>query len=252
MSRMPAATVSVLKLIVDDVVNDMDLRSAFLPTFTMSGRPDGDGDGDDNEEDDSEDDSGEDDDSNDDDDASGAKSKSQKDVKDPEKKRLHEEAGKHRNAAKVAAKERDALAVKLKEYEDKDKSEVEKLQGDLKSAQDDNKALRETTKTQGVRLAFFESGAASQFKNAGTALRLLDLDGIEPDDEGVVDADEIKKRAKALGEKEPYLLKDGDEGDLGEDEGQPSGKSTNGKKKSKGDLDRAKLEDKYPALRGRA
>lgn len=248
MSRTPAATAHILSTIVDDVVNAMDLRSAFTLSHSYSGRPEAD----DKNDDDNEDDNDGDEEDNEDDDTGGTDDSSpDKDIKDPDKKRLSDEAAKYRNQAKQAAKERDKFAAELKKHEDGKKSENERLEGDLKAANEKVSKLEGQLKTNSVELAFFKSGAAAGFKSASTALRLLDLDGIEPDEDGEVDVEEIKKRADALGKKEAYLLKDGDEEDLGEDEGQPSGRSTNGKKKSKDDLTAAKLAQKYPALRDR-
>jgi hypothetical protein len=246
MSQTPAATTSEIVAIVDGIVNSFDLRSAFH--LVPVGRPDGDEDEDDELDSGSGAEAGGDE---GEDVTSGDGSQPGDDIKDPEKKRLHDEAAKHRMAARTAVLERDELAKKLKEYEDKDKSELEKAQRDLKDEQAARQALEAQVQTLSVKLAFFESGAAAQFRNSETALRLLDLKDLKPNEEGEVDSKEIKARAEALGKEQPYLLKDEDDSGLGEGDGQASGRSTQGTRSSKKDLDRAKLAEKYPALRDR-
>lgn len=218
-----------------------DLRSAFDAALAPAGMPEGDG-----EEDEDADDGSGDDDTGSSGDGEGG-SGSADDVKDPDKKRLSDEAAKHRVAAKTEKDRADALAAKLKQFEDKDKTEFEKVQRDLEETKAELAKHREITKNQAVDLAFFKGGAAALFKNPATALKLLDVSDIAPDDEGNVDTAEIKKRADALLKAEPYLAKGDDS--AGDDEGSPSGGTNNGKRGNKGELDKEKLAKKFPALR---
>jgi multidrug efflux pump subunit AcrA (membrane-fusion protein) len=51
--------------------------------------------------------------------------------------------------------------------------------------------------------------AEQKFRNPGTAVKLLDLSGVNVADDGTVDANAIKTRLKELAEAEPYLIDDG-------------------------------------------
>lgn len=168
-------------------------------------------------------------------------------VKDPDKKRLSDEAAKHRNAAKAEKERADKLAAELKSLTDKDKSELEKAQRDLAELKPKLDAANATIKQQAVKLAFFDSGAAAQFKSTTLVLKNLDLDGIEVDDEGNVDAKVIKAKADAFLKEHPYLAADEEHsGGAGGDSA--SGRPNNGKK-SKDQVDYDALAKKFPALR---
>jgi hypothetical protein len=172
-----------------------------------------------------------------------------KDVKDPEKKRLSDEAAKHRTEKKVAEQERDTALAKLKEYEDQNKSELEKAQRDAKEFKEKVTKLETKVSDMVVKLAFFESGSAALFKNAATGLRLIDLDGVTVDDDGKVDVKAIKAKAEALLKEQPYLAADGDSsGSAGETGSEASGRANNGKKDSS-KVDYEALAKKFPALR---
>lgn len=174
-----------------------------------------------------------------------------KDVKDPDKKKLSDEAAAHRNKAKAEKERADAAEAKLREYEDKNKSELEKAQRDAEEYKKKNEKLQATVSDQAVKLAFFESGSAALFKNATTGLRLLkeELGELKPDDEGNVDSKAIKAKAEALLKEQPYLAADGESASgTGGDTGSPSGRANNGKK-SKEQVDFEALAKKYPALR---
>lgn len=223
-----------------------DLRSAFTDIFNVSGAPDDEenkgegegGDGDDDGGDGNEDDAGED---------SGDGTK----IKDPEKKKLSDEAAKYRVRAKELADELAEKTKRLKEVDDKDKSELEKAQRDAKEALERAEKAEARALEREVKLAFYDSGAASLFRNPATALKLLDLGDLKPDDEGVVDNKEVRKRADELLKAEPYLGK----GDSDEDDDEPvkqaSGRPTNGKSGKKDQLNKEVLAAKFPALRSR-
>lgn len=184
--------------------------------------------------------------------ANGANNDSK--VKDPEKKRLSDEAAAARVKARDTQKTLDETLARLKEFEDKDKTETDLLKAAKEELETKVSSLSDTVQKQAVRLAFFESGAAALFRNPATALRLIDLKDIEIDDEGEADAKAIKEAADALLKAEPYLAaggEDGEDDDDGSDanNGAPSGRQTNGKRKSKDDLNQEALAKKYPALR---
>lgn len=243
---------SDLTVALDALLPKYDLRSAWASTryaiaFSDTGTDGGD------EEEQEEGGDGDGDDGDGDGSGSAGKDKTGKDIKDPEKKRLSDEAA----AARVAKREAEAkvneLAARLKEFEDKDKGEVELLQAKSKEQETIISTLQGTVQQQAIRLAFFESGAAAQFRDPSVALRLLkdDLKDIEVDEDGSADADAIKSAAEALLATSPYLKVggDGDDGDDDDEPSNPSGRKTNGKKKSKDELSKEALAKKFPALR---
>jgi hypothetical protein len=170
-------------------------------------------------------------------------------VKDPEKKRLSDEAASHRNKAKAEKERADKLAEELKALTDKDKSDLEKAQRDLAELKPKLETANATIKAQAIKLAFFDSGAAKQFKSTTLVLKNLDLDGIEVDDEGNVDAKVVKQKADAFLKEHPYLAADSEtDNGVGGETGSPSGKPNNGKR-SKDQVDYEALAKKFPALR---
>jgi hypothetical protein len=177
-------------------------------------------------------------------------------VKDPDKKRLSDEAAQHRNRAKAAEKERDEALTKLRELEDKDKTESEKNKRDAEEAKAKAAKAEAKLKEQAVKLAFFDCGAAALFHDAGDALSLLEkMEGfkdIKPDDEGVVEGKAIRTLADDLLKQKPYLAKrEGD--DQGSSSGGLGGDTASGRpnnsKKSKDQVDYEALAKKFPALR---
>lgn len=221
----------------------VDLRSAFHVTIPSAGMPDGD-DGDDGDDggDGGGDDDGDDGSGGDDD----PKSKPD-DIKDPDKKRLSDEAAANRVKAKEAQAALDAALKRIKEFEDKDKGELEKAQGDLQEATAKLEKANAALEKNAVELAFFRSGAASLFVDADAALQLLDLSEIKPDEDGVVDKKAVREAADALLKEKAWLAAKGDDDDDGKDDLPNSGKPTT--KKKSGELDVEALAKKFPALR---
>lgn len=245
----PAATASKLQDTVDSILNSFDLRSAFtvLPIF----RPGGEGEEDEDEGNDegNGDEGGE----GNDDGASGTGDQTGSDIKDPEKKRLSDEAGRYRTALRQAEKERNDLAAWKKQVEDADKTEVEQLKGQVADVTKERDGLATELTQHKLELAFYKCGAAAQLRDPSDALKFLDLKEIKVDEDGEVPTEDMKKAVDTLIKSKPYLARtdDDDSGEgEGSGEGQPSGRQTNGRKTKK-DADQAALEKKFPALRGR-
>jgi len=250
-SHKPAATALELHATVDDVLNatgvhPFDLRSAF--EFSVVSRPEG-GDDDDKDDDDQGTDNG--DGGNDDDDASGDDGDTGDALKDPEKKRLHDEAAKYRNERNTLKQELSELQKKQRELEDAEKTELQKAQRDLEEVTKRADTAEAKLADANVELAFFKCGVAGQFRDPADALRFMDLKDIKVDDDGKVPTKDIKKAAEDLLKEKPYLGR-GDDDDSGDKGGstQASGRQTNGRKGDQ-DADKAALAKKYPALQGR-
>lgn len=176
-------------------------------------------------------------------------------IKDPDRKRLSDEAAKYRKERNAAKKELDEAQTRLRELDDASKSELEKAQRDLKEATEklDNIVSRDTVKAR--KLSFYESGAAGLFKNPAHALALLDLSDLELNDEGEFDSAEVKKKADALLKESPYLGTNDDGEDTGEGgsggTGGTGGAPRNPRRKKEEEARQAALKRKFPALSAR-
>lgn len=174
-------------------------------------------------------------------------------VKDPERQRLSQEAAARRVEAKAEKTRADALELELRKLTDKDKSELELAQRTVQEQAATVASLQKLLADQSKRLAFYESGSSDMFVRPDQALALMDVAKLEPDDEGRFDAKAFKAIADTFAKENPHMVKGSDNGDDDDSEkpgpsGRPSNSRTGGSGKG---LDRAKLEKKFPALRGR-
>lgn len=172
-------------------------------------------------------------------------------VKDPDKKRLSDEAAKYRNERNAAKKELEDAQKRLREIDDASKSELEKAQRDLTEATEKLDRIESTSTVQARKLAFYESGASGLFKNPRHALQLLDLSDLNLNDEGEFDTEEVKKKADQLLKESPYLGVDSesdDTGDTGSGGNPTGGAPRNGRRKKEEEARQAALRKKFPAL----
>ena len=226
-----------------------DLRSAFAPILNVAAMPEGDDD-----DDDDADKGGSDGGDNNDDAGSSGADADKDDVKDPDKKKLSQEAAKHRNAAKAEKARADAAEARLKEIEDKDKSEVERLTGEVDTLKAENESLKASLNETKIENEFVLK-YANKFADPEVARLFLEKkfgkeDGITVDDDGEVVG--MKEAVEALLKEKPKWAKGADDDDDGSSQQntQPSGRQTNGKTKKDG-LNSEALAKKFPALRGR-
>lgn len=137
------------------------------------------------------------------------------------------------------------LQKQLREYEDKDKTELERAQRDAQEAQARAEAAEANLKKERVNNAFLLNNTVA-WHNPQTALSLLDLSDVTIGDDGSVKG--IDKAIDALSKSDPYLVKPKD--DTSGKDLPPSGSqvgSGNSRKDAK--PDREQLLAKYPALR---
>jgi hypothetical protein len=148
--------------------------------------------------------------------------------------------------AKSAAEQREAeLAKRLREFEDKDKSELEKAQRNAEEAIKERDEAHAALQRERINNAFLTSNTYA-WHNSERALSLLDLSEVTIKDDGKVEG--LDKAIASLAKSDPYLIKTSDE-TKGSDlppSGSPAG---SGAKNGKATTDRDKLMDKYPALR---
>jgi hypothetical protein len=172
------------------------------------------------------------------------------DIKDPEKKRLSDEAAAHRVRAKAEKDRADAAEAELRKLTDKDKSELEKAQRDLKETTARAEKAEAQVSDMTLRLSFYESGAAALFKDHEDARKLLDFSTLKPGDDGTYDKKEVKALADALLKAKPYLAaSDGSDNGSNSTNNQSGGDPQNGRKGKT--PDNAALVKKFPALASR-
>lgn len=164
-------------------------------------------------------------------------------IKDPDKKRLSDEAAKYRNERNEMKSALDEALGRLRKIEDQDKSDLEKAQRDATEATARAEKAEAKLREVAVENAFFKSGVAGQFHDPTDALdRLRDM---QPDDEGEVDVAEIKSRVEKLLKEKPYLKADSGSGD---GDGGTGGEPRNPRRKKEDEASLEKLKGKYPAL----
>lgn len=151
---------------------------------------------------------------------------------DPEKLRAlltasNRDAAEKRHQAKALQAERDALAAKVKAIEDKDKSELERAQGDLEDAKKRAEASESAMKELRIQNAFLGSNK-HQWQNPTSALKLADMTDVAIDDDGKVTG--LEQALNKLAKEHPYLLKPqgNGAGAAGGSSGAPAGSTGSG------------------------
>lgn len=167
---------------------------------------------------------------------------------DPDKLRVmlqaaNADAAAKRHAAKALQLANEQMAAKLKAVEDKDKTELERAQGDLKTATEQAEALQNTVKELRIQNAFLASNTHA-WQNPDVARKLADLSEVVIDDDGKVTG--LDKALAKLAKDHPYLLKPsaGAGGATGGSSGAPAGSTGQGHNAKH---DRATTAARFPA-----
>lgn len=160
---------------------------------------------------------------------------------------------------KAADRNAAAAAAKLKELEEKDLSEQEKVAKRLPELEQQVTVLAEENKGLKAKVAFLESSTHS-WHDPEAALKLVDLTGVY-NDEGELDKKALKKAMDDLAKEKTFLVKSsadnggggkgGQNGASGNGSGQGSSGSNvggGGRGGNGNGLDEAALRKKYPAL----
>jgi hypothetical protein len=153
--------------------------------------------------------------------------------------------------ARMQAADRTAAqkTADLKKITDAQLSEQEKKEQDLKDAQEKASKLAVRVQEQAVENAFLTDRTYS-WVNPGSALKLLDRDGVTVDDDGKVQG--MKAALDKLAKSDSYLIKtpDGDDASGGKGKQGTTGSTGTNRQHGQGN-DRAKWERDFPAMRGR-
>jgi len=164
---------------------------------------------------------------------------------------------KNRAATRKAQAEKEAAeraaaeaAAKVKEYTDRDKSELEKAQERAAEAEKNAAAESEKSKRLALRGAFLSDDSYSWVDPEDAfdmARNRFNLDSLEVDEDGRVDRKKLKAILKTMADEKTYLVKQKDGAGKG-----ASGAKLNG---GKGSGDKGKNETvhvrRYPAMAGR-
>lgn len=193
-------------------------------------------------------------DSDEDDEEDSDKDKSEDDNKEDEKSDSDKESKKSDAISRedyealkrrMQAADRNAatIAAKLKEYEDKDKTDLQRASEERDSLKEENETLKEAISKLRISNAFLASNTYT-WHDPEDALNALDVDSITIDDDGKVDKKTLKAAIKAVAEAKPHWIKT-----EVKDSGEPGpGRSNNNDDSKK---KRSELLKKYPALGNR-
>ncbi len=177
---------------------------------------------------------------------------------DEDDKKKNPRAVKQAIARKLALRalqtEKDALAEKLREIENKDKSELEKLQSDHKVLEEKFAKLHTATAQSNMELEAMKASSSLklEWKDVEDVLIWMGRqDDVKVEDDGTVAG--VEKALKSLAKAKPHWLKEAGTGN-GTGSGPSTGANVGGA--GKGGKDggtRSALEKKYPQLnRGRS
>jgi len=164
-------------------------------------------------------------------------------TKDPRIKELSDENARRRNEAKRLADELAKAQARLKEIDDADKSETERLNSKIAEQEKRIDALVAVNKELSIKNAFLADKKHS-WRNPDSALKLLDLGEVDIDEDGKITG--LDKAIKKLADSDSYLLEPQDE-NTGLPK-QPSGDRTRQAPADKAKKTREDLIKRFPAL----
>lgn len=110
-------------------------------------------------------------------------------------------------ASKATAKERDALAAKVREYEDATKTEQERMATRIKELEDSLSAKEQEVTQTKTRNAVHAKASAMGFRNPELAMRLVDPSEVTFKKNG--DPENIEDLLKAIVKENPFLVPGG-------------------------------------------
>lgn len=153
-------------------------------------------------------------------------------------------------AARKAQAEAAKAMAKAKEYEDRDKSELDRANERAEAAEKALAEARANGQVLALRTAFLQNSAVSWADAEDAydiAMNKFDLGEVEVSESGSVDKKKVAEIVKRMAKEKPHLVST--------DAAAPQGK-TGGAFNNKGGTapagDQAALAKKYPALRGRS
>lgn len=188
------------------------------------------------------------------------------DEEDDKDSRPHRQAARYRIRAREAAKENAELKERLRKLEDADKKPDEIVSRDLTEARDQISRLTTANSSMAAQLAFFKANTIT-WVDPSDAFALAEREGLFDDvvdEDGNVDARELRRGLRDLAKRKPHLVKKSeddpkargrktkdDEGEEDDEDEQSSSrpKSMNGRRRgTKDNASRAALAKRFPVL----
>lgn len=190
------------------------------------------------------------------------------DDEDNERSKASRQAKRYRLKLRETERERDTLNARIKELEDRDKPDDEVASRDLTEARSQIESLTEVNRVMAAQLAFFKSNQIDWI-DPSDAFALAEREGLFDDvldDDGTVDARELRRGLRDLAKRKPHLVKkieddpkgrarkSKDDEDEDDDEDEPSSRRSaapmNGSRKGKRQAgpSRDVLAKKFPVL----
>lgn len=190
----------------------------------------------------------------------GSSDDDEEDEEDEEKlTRPERQAARYRTRLREQERQNKELRDRLKALEDKDKKPDEIVSRDLTEAESKLDKMTATNRQLLLENAFFRANTVD-WVDPADVLRLIDLEDVDVDEDGTVDARGLRAALKDLAKRKPHLVKQAksngsasdDDDDEEEEEERPrrSARSANGQRKgSKGTSNKDALAKKFPVLR---
>lgn len=181
--------------------------------------------------------------------------KSKKSTKD-EDSRPHRQAARYRTQLRDTQRELAELKEQMRKAADEGKPADELLKRDLAEATERNTTLAARVDSLAKENAFLRSNDV-QWHDPADVLKLIDFDEIDVDEDGTVDARQLRRALRDLAKRKPHLVKKSggraqdDEDDNDEEpRSRSSAPAMNGSRrgKQKTGTDRASLAKRFPVL----
>lgn len=215
-----------------------DLLPYYLQNITLRGFEDDDKDDKDDKSKESDDDDKDDDDGDD---------KGKEGDKDSGNDGLKSALRKERQARRDLEKQLKAAKKFQDDAEAKDKTETDKAKDEATKASDKAVKLAAKLRETAINNEIIKAGTKLKFRDLDDALKLVDMDDIEVDQDDddpsdiSVDATSVEAALKKLAKAKPHLL-------VAEGSGEKTGSKFAGGQKSQETLDEEALKSRYPAL----
>jgi hypothetical protein len=137
------------------------------------------------------------------------KDEDDEDEDDEEEEKLtrpERQAARYRTRLREEERKNRELNERLKALEDKDKKPDEIAERDTREAREKAERLETRARQLTLENAFFRANTVD-WVDPADALKLVDLDEVDVDDDGTVDAVQLRKALRALAKQKPHLVK---------------------------------------------
>lgn len=120
--------------------------------------------------------------------------------------RPERQAARYRTRLRQQEAENREMAARLKALEDKDKKPDEVVSRDLTETREKLEQVTKQNRSMTLELAFFKANVVD-WVDPSDALRLVDLEEVDVDDDGTVDVKALRRALRELAKSKPHLVK---------------------------------------------